>query len=62
MKNMAHTCYSFLNGRHLGVYGGCDGLQLLDTLYLYNIEQNMWTEPNYPNLNIIESHCAIVRL
>ena len=45
MKNMAHTCYSFLNGRHLGVYGGCDGLQLLDTLYLYNIEQNMWTEP-----------------
>ena len=45
MPNMAHNMVAFSNGRHLGMYGGCDGTKLLNTFYFYNIAMNMWTEP-----------------
>ena len=45
MANMSHCALGFANQRHMCVYGGCDGTQLLDTLYVYNLAQNMWTEP-----------------
>jgi hypothetical protein len=45
IANMSHGSIGFNNGRHMCVYGGCDGTQLLNQFYIYNVHENMWTEP-----------------